>query len=177
MASCSAPSNCGSSPCSPPSGGCAWLRSRRCASNLTGHARDRLENARSGRRNRRLDRTKEHRSASITRLHAASSNGYHHLPNTGRHHQRLAHRNSDSPPGRRAPYLLTCPPCPNSGLPRCPEGARAPPSRHTQFTLFLFGNSISYDRRRPPSGHLNWSFGLPSSSSTPARDRDRATVM
>jgi len=28
MASCSARSNCGSSPCSPPNGGCAWLRSR-----------------------------------------------------------------------------------------------------------------------------------------------------
>ncbi len=59
VASCSAVSNCGSSPSSPPRRGCAWLRSRRCAANLTGLARDRRGYGRSERRNRRLDRTKE----------------------------------------------------------------------------------------------------------------------
>ena len=54
MASCSCLSNCGSSPCSPPSGGCAWLRSRRYATNLTRPARDCRRIGRSGRRNRRF---------------------------------------------------------------------------------------------------------------------------
>ena len=47
-----------------PARGCAWLRSRRYAANLTGLARDRPENARSGRRNSRFDRTNEHLSES-----------------------------------------------------------------------------------------------------------------
>ena len=48
-----------------PKRGCAWLRSRRYAANLTGLARDRPENARSGRRNSRLDQTNEHLSEGI----------------------------------------------------------------------------------------------------------------
>ncbi len=84
MASCSARSNCGSSPCSPPSGGCARLRSRRCAANLTGLARDCPGNGRSGRRNRRLDRTKEHPPARTTRLPTRSTSGYKHLPSAGK---------------------------------------------------------------------------------------------
>ena len=83
VASCSARSNCGSSPCSPPSGGCAWLRSRRCAANLTGLARDCRGDGRSGRRNRRLDRTKEHPPAGITRLPARSTRSYKHAPSAG----------------------------------------------------------------------------------------------
>jgi len=65
MASCSAVSNCGSSPCSPPSGGRRVAPVPPQAANLTRLARDRRGNARSGRRNRRLDRTKEHGLARI----------------------------------------------------------------------------------------------------------------
>jgi hypothetical protein len=49
-----------------PERGCAWLRSRRYAANLTGLARDRPENARSGRRNSRLEQTNEHLSEGIS---------------------------------------------------------------------------------------------------------------
>jgi len=62
---------------------CAWLRSRRCAANLTGLARDRPENARSGRRNRRLDRTKEHLSESIKRLQTGVSTRYSYTSSAG----------------------------------------------------------------------------------------------
>jgi len=80
VAACSARSNCGSSPCSPPSGGCAWLRSSRYAANLTGPARDCLQSGRSGRRNSRLDRTKEHLSDIIKRLQTEVSTEYSHAP-------------------------------------------------------------------------------------------------
>src|SRR4051812_39307965 len=58
MAPCSAVTNRGSSPCPPPSGGGAWLRSRRKRRFDTACA-PRPDNARSGRRNRRFNRTKE----------------------------------------------------------------------------------------------------------------------
>src|SRR5487761_2432916 len=67
-----------------PSGGCAWLRSRRYASNLTGLARDCPGHGRSGRRKRRLDRTKEHSPGRITRLPTPSTRGYKHLPSAGK---------------------------------------------------------------------------------------------
>src|SRR5665213_181629 len=55
---------------------CAWLRSRRCAANLTGLARDCLKNARSGRGNRCLDRTKEHPTDNSKRLQTGMSTRY-----------------------------------------------------------------------------------------------------
>ena len=67
----------------PKRGGCAWLRSRRCAANLTGLARDCRGDGRSGRRNRRFDRTKKHPLVGITRLPARSTRSYKYTPRAG----------------------------------------------------------------------------------------------
>jgi hypothetical protein len=50
------------------------------AANLTGLVRDRRYDGRSGRRNRRCDRTKEQRSASITSLPGGSFAAYSRAP-------------------------------------------------------------------------------------------------
>ena len=104
MARCSARSNCGSSPCSPPSRDCAWLRSRLKAANLTGLARGCPGNGRSGRRNRHLGQTKEHLSARINACRQGQPTDMRSLAQCGPHYERLAHRNSDR--SRPAP----CPP-------------------------------------------------------------------
>ena len=53
------------------------------AANLTGLARDCPGNGRSGRRNRRLDRTKEHLSESIKRLQTGVSTRYSYTSSAG----------------------------------------------------------------------------------------------